>query len=263
MARLAALALAILTQGFAQQGPTVRIPSGPFEMGRSHELPDDHLKWFPQLLRDDRPVRTVTLGAFDIDMHEVTNREYAKFVEAGFARTPHYWPDGRFPEAQGDQPAANVTWDEADAYCRWTGRRLPTEAEWEKSCRGGLEAQKYPWGDEEASPEKAHYDSVQGPKAVCTYENNAYGLCDMAGNVWEWTADLYAKEYYADGPAEDPQGPPDGRYRVLRGGSWADVPKFLTCAHRSFSRPEERSPNIGFRCVRTVEESPQQAETAQ
>lgn len=257
MARLAALALGILALGQAQQEPMVRIPAGPFEMGRSHELPDDHLKWFPQLLRDDRPVRTVTLGAFDIDAHEVTNREYSQFVEAGLARKPHYWPRGRIPEGKADQPVANVTWDEAHAYCRWKGKRLPTEAEWEKACRGGLTAMKFPWGDEEADPERAHYDSVKGPKATCSYERNGYGLCDMAGNVWEWTADRYAKEYYAVGRSQDPQGPTDGRYRVLRGGSWADVPKFLTCAHRSFSRPEERSPNIGFRCARAAEWSDQ------
>lgn len=257
MARLAALALVILALGQAQQEPIVRIPAGPFEMGRSHELPDDHLKWFPQLLRDDRPVRTVTLGAFDIDAHEVTNREYSQFVEAGLARKPHYWPRGRIPEGKADQPVANVTWDEAHAYCRWKGKRLPTEAEWEKACRGGLTAMKFPWGDEEADPERAHYDSVKGPKAICSYERNGYGLCDMAGNVWEWTADRYAKEYYAVGHSQDPQGPNEGRYRVLRGGSWADVPKFLTCAHRSFSRPEERSPNIGFRCARSAEASHQ------
>lgn len=255
MARLATLALIILSQGHAQQEPTVRIPAGPFEMGRSHELPDDRLKWFPQLLRDDRPVRTVTLGAFDIDAHEVTNREYSEFVAAGLARKPHYWPRGRIPEGKADQPVANVTWDEAHAYCRWKGKRLPTEAEWEKACRGGLTAKKFPWGDEEADPERAHYDSVKGPIAICSYERNGYGLCDMAGNVWEWTADRYAKEYYAVGRPQDPQGPTEGRYRVLRGGSWADVPKFLTCAHRSFSRPEERSPNIGFRCARTAEGS--------
>lgn len=257
MARLAALALVILALGQAQQEPIVRIPAGPFEMGRSHELPDDHLKWFPQLLRDDRPVRTVTLGAFDIDAHEVTNREYSQFVEAGLARKPHYWPRGLIPEGKADQPVANVTWDEAHLYCRWKGKRLPTEAEWEKACRGGLTAMKFPWGDEEADPERAHYDSVKGPNAICSYERNGYGLCDMAGNVWEWTADRYAKEYYAVGRSQDPQGPTDGRYRVLRGGSWADVPKFLTCAHRSFSRPEERSPNIGFRCARTAEGSDQ------
>lgn len=221
-------------------------------MGRAHALPDDGLKWFPQLLRDDRPVREVTLGPYEIDEHEVTNREYARFVAAGLARRPHYWPDGRLPAGKTDEPVANVTWEEADAYCRWRGKRLPSEAEWEKACRGGLRSRKYPWGDEEADAARARFDSVKGPGKVCQYERNGYGLCDMAGNVWEWTADWYAKDYYRGAQARNPRGPATGRYKVLRGGSWADVPKFLTCAHRSFARLAERSPNLGFRCARTV-----------
>ena len=250
MARLWALALAAVLQLFAQQAEVARIPEGSFEMGRAHALPDDGLKWVPHLLRDDRPVRTVTLAAFDIDVHEVTNREFAEFVEASeHVKAPHYWPDGKPPPEKPDEPVANVTWDEAAAYCRWRGKRLPTEAEWEKACRGRLESQRYPWGDEEADETLAHFDSVRGPRAVCGYETNGYGLCDVAGNVWEWTADLYGRHYYRDGPSENPTGAREGRYRVLRGGSWSDVPKFLTCAHRSFARPEERSPNIGIRCA--------------
>ena len=251
MARLGALALLVFVPLIAQQGRMASVPAGSFQMGRSYELPDDGLKWVPHILRDDRPVHTVSLGAFEIDVHEVTNEEYAEFLTAGAGRIepPHYWPGGRPPDGKGEDPVANVTWEEADAYCRWRGKRLPSEAEWEKACRGGLEAKKYPWGDGEADETKAHFDSVRGPKSVCSYKKNGYGLCDMAGNVWEWTADLYAKDYYQHAPAENPTGAPDGSYRVLRGGSWADVSKFLTCAHRSFARPEERSPNIGFRCV--------------
>ena len=253
MARLGALALLVVAPLIAQQGAMSRVPAGSFEMGRSYKLPDDGLKWVPHILRDDRPVHTVSLGAFEVDIHEVTNREYAKFLgaAAGPFKAPHYWPGGQSPKGRGEDPVANVTWQEADAYCRWRGKRLPTEAEWEKACRGGLESQKYPWGDTDADESKAHFDSVKGPKGVCSYEKNGYGLCDMAGNVWEWTADKYSKDYYRDTPSDNPSGAPEGRYRVLRGGSWADVPKFLTCAQRSFARPEERSPNIGFRCVRT------------
>ena len=227
------------------------VPAGSFQMGRAYELADDGLKWVPHILRDDRPVHTVSLGAFEIDIHEVTNREYVEFLAAGVGRfePPHYWLGGRPPAGRGEDPVANVTWEEADAYCRWRGKRLPTEAEWEKACRGGLDSHKYPWGDGEADETKAHFDSVRGPKSICSYEKNGYGLCDMAGNVWEWTADIYAKDYYRHTPAENPAGASEGSYRVLRGGSWADVPKFLTCAHRSFARPEELSPNIGFRCV--------------
>lgn len=252
MARVCALALLAIAPMLAQKPETVLIPEGAFQMGRAHSLPDDGLKWVPHLLRDDRPVRTVVLDAFEIDEHEVTNREYAEFVESGEAvKAPFYWPGGAPPPGRSDDPVANVTWDEADAYCRWRGKRLPTEAEWEKACRGGLAEGKYPWGDEDAADALAHFDSVTGPTAVCTRKRNGYGLCDMAGNVWEWTADWYGRHYYRDGPSEHPAGPAEGRYRVLRGGSWADVPKFLTCAHRSYARPQERSPNLGIRCARS------------
>ena len=254
MVRLGALALLALLPLAAQQGDTVRVPAGSFEMGRAHELPDDGLKWVPHTLRDDRPVHTVSLAAFEIQVHEVTNKMYAEFIEEGGSpfKAPYYWPGGKPPNGKEDDPVANITWAEADAYCRWCGMRLPTEAEWERACRGGLESQKYPWGDADADETKAHFDSVKGPNKVCSYETNGYGLCDMAGNVWEWTADLYSRNYYRETPLENPTGATEGRYRVLRGGSWADVPKFLTCAHRSFSRPEERSPNMGFRCVRRI-----------
>lgn len=235
---------------FAQQTDMATIPSGPFERGRSHALPDDGLKWYPELLEDDRPVRSVALDAFAIDIHEATSAEYAEMVAAGKAEAPFYWPNGEPAPGKENEPVANVTWAEAAAYCAWRGKRLPSEAEWEKACRGGREKQKRPWGDEPASRERAHYDSVAGPAPVCGFDKNGYGLCDMAGNVWEWTADWYGKDYYADAPDANPTGPPTGEYRVLRGGSWADEAKFLTCAYRSYARPRERSPNIGFRCAR-------------
>ncbi len=251
MARLWTLALMALAPLLAQDRDLVLIPEGTFEMGRAHAHPDDGLKWFPHLLRDDRPVRTVAVRAFSIDRHEVTSREYALFVDGSDSvQAPYYWRDGRPPAGREDEPVANVTWDEADAYCRSRGMRLPTEAEWEKACRGGARAGKFPWGDSDPDETKAHFDSVQGPTRVCSYERTGYGLCDMAGNVWEWTADIYRRDYYRDAPTDNPTGPQQGRYRVLRGGSWSDVAKFLTCAHRSFARPQERSPNIGFRCVK-------------
>ncbi len=245
MGNRATLLLALtLSPAAAQQ-----IPAGPFDMGRLHSNPDDGLVWVPHILRDDRPVHTVTLDAFEIDVHEVTNRDYAKFVASGEVKPPYHWAAEQPPEDKLDDPVANVTWDEADAYCRWAGKRLPTEAEWEKACRGGSSCAKYPWGEAAADDTKAHYDSVRGPKPVCSYDKNPYGLCDMAGNVWEWTADWYDREYYQSSPAENPKGPETGRYRMIRGGSWSDVPKFLTCAIRSYARPAERSPNIGFRCA--------------
>ena len=228
---------------------TARIPAGEFQQGRSHALPDDGLKWFPELLKDDRPVHPVRLDAFEIDEHETTNAEYLEFVRETEAKPPFYWPEGKPLPGAERQPVANVTWDEASAYCAWRGKRLPTEAEWENACRGGAEGAKHPWGDDAATDQLAHFDSVQGPVDVCRYPKNAHGLCDMAGNVWEWTADWYEKDYYQSAPAENPKGPESGIYRVLRGGSWADEAKYLTCAYRSYARPRTRSPNSGFRCA--------------
>lgn len=112
-----------------------------------------------------------------------------------------------------------------------------------------MEKGKHPWGDEPVNRERTRFDGVAGPTRVCSFEKNGYGLCDMAGNVWEWTADWYGKDYYAEAPNANPRGPETGEYRALRGGSWADTAKYLTCAYRSYARPGERSPNIGFRCA--------------
>ena len=247
----ASLAAVLLSGGalFGQPSRMVEIPAGEFERGRSHSLPDDGLKWVPELVKDDRPVRTVRLDAFKLASHETTNAAFLEYVEAGQAEPPYYWIDGKPPEGQEQLPVVNVTWAEAAGYCAWRGARLPTEAEWERACRGGAEARKYPWGDAKLTNERARFDAVDGPVAVGSYEPNPYGLYDMAGNVWEWTADWYARRYYEEAPSENPPGPNAGEYRVLRGGSWADVAKHLTCAHRSYTRPIERSPNIGFRCA--------------
>ena len=231
------------------------IPGGEFLRGRTHKLPgaelQDGLKFFPAVLRDARPLRHLFLDPFHLDRHEVTNRQYADFLIATGRRAPHYWPDGKVAPGQQNQPVVNVTWEAAAAYCGWAGKRLPTEAEWERACRGGAESSDYPWGDHEPGKEDARFDTPDGPEEVCHFPPNAFDLCDMAGNVWEWTGDWYSREYYVRAPEKNPSGPSRGEYRVMRGGSWADAAKYLSCGHRSFARPAERSPNIGFRCVRS------------
>lgn len=248
---LALFALSITAWPLWPQEPAmVFIPGGEFLRGRSHALPDDGLKWWPEILSDDRPVRKIHVDPFYMDAYEVTNAEYARFVTATGHRAPYHWPNGKIPPGKEKHPVVNVSWEDAAAYARWAGKRLPTEAEWERACRGLAEGSKYPWGDAKPDRKKARFNAVDGPAAVGSCAANYFNLYDMAGNVWEWCADWYEKDYYAAAPEHNPPGPPSGRYRVLRGGSWADVEKYLTCAYRSWARPAERSPNIGFRCVK-------------
>ncbi len=194
-------------------------------------------------------MRRITVASFYLDEHEVTNKQYARFLRATSRKPPYNWVQGKMPEDRADFPVVDVSWDDAAAYCLWAGKRLPTEAEWERACRGLAEGSRYPWGDRAPTSEDARFDGIDGPCKVCRTRRNYFGLCDIVGNVWEWCADWYDREYYEQAPASDPQGPKHGLYRVLRGGSWADVPKYLTCAYRSWARPGERSPNIGFRCA--------------
>jgi formylglycine-generating enzyme required for sulfatase activity len=175
-------------------------------------------------------------------------------------------PDSKLPDAPGfnpnwskeDHPIVRVTWDEAKAYCEWAGGSLPAEAQWEYAARGGKDGLKYPWGDEIA-PEDANYSGSKwkGTSPVRSYPANAWGLYDMAGNVWEWASDWYDEDYYAslpsDKPMDDPRGPdsPTG-VRVLRGGSSFVDTRFLRAAYRYRNVPDFRKYNFGFRCVREV-----------
>jgi formylglycine-generating enzyme required for sulfatase activity len=239
-----------LSSALAAEPGMVFIPAGEFLRGRSHALPDDDQKWFPTLLKDDRPVRKLFINAFYLDEYEVTNDQYAAFVKASKHRTPYNWPRRQLPKDKGRLPVVDVSWDDAADYCRWAGKRLPTEAEWERACRGLVEGAIYPWGNGAPAKGDTRFDRLDGPGEVRRAKPNYFGLFDMAGNVWEWCADWYAIDYYQTAPERNPPGPQNGLYRVLRGGSWADEPKYLTCAYRSWARPAERSPNIGFRCAK-------------
>jgi len=146
-----------------------------------------------------------------------------------------------------------VSWDDGAAFCAWEGnKRLPTEAEWEHACRGVAEGQKYSWGNAPPTARLAVFGLDNGALDVGTKEKNYFGLYDMIGNVWEWTADWYGRTYYEVAPDKNPHGPSAGRYRVLRGGSWFDTPDtFLPCSYRSWARQSERSATIGFRCAKS------------
>ena len=227
----------------------VTIPAGEFTMGRTRETSDDKTNMRPMILRDDRPAHKVFLGGFSIDTHEVTHAQYEAFIKATGHRAPYHWLGGKLPEGKGQLPIYNVDWQDASAYCQWSGKRLPTEAEWEKAARGGLEAQDYPHGDKITLAE-ARYNMSDGPGPVGKFKPNAFGVFDMAGNISEWVNDWFDRTYYETGPAKNPIGPETGKYKIVRGGAWSDGPRRVTVFFRNWVRPNQTTPNIGFRCAK-------------
>ena len=233
---------------------------------------------------DERPVHRVHLSEFFVGRFAVTNDEYARFVRAtGYPApslrdlpliasggrdlifkelaAPYVWQDNNPPAGHGSHPVVLVSFDDAMAYCRWLseaiGRvaRLPTEAEWEKAARGGVEGRRYPWGDDiDASRanflEDPSAKRQRGTRSTGTYPPNAFGLCDVTGNVWEWVSDWYGGEYYGGGDMNDPRGPDTGSMRIVRGGSWVnDDVTMLRCAYRHKVPPDTYAYSIGFRVV--------------
>ena len=228
----------------------VLIPAGEFQMGSSMGDPDE------------KPVHAVHLDAFYIDKYEVTVAQYKQFISS----TGHPEPTKRWDDPQYNQPnypVVGVTWYDAMAYAEWAGKRLPTEAEWEKAARGGLAGKKYPWGN--ATPEddeqhRANYDFLGARDEKTTFPvgsfpPNGYGLHDMAGNAWEWCLDEYQQDFYASGPRENPlAGKMLANYkaitseRVIRGGSWENYDNLIRVSNRNREHPTQ-SYYLGFRCV--------------
>jgi len=243
--------------------PMVLIPAGEFEMGDHHG--EIHFTFDDASL----PVHNVYLDAFYIDKYEVTNARYLKFMEDTGYNAPKYWdnPDFNIPA----QPVVGVTWFDAQEYCKWAGKRLPTEAEWEKAARGGLIGKRYPWGDEEPDGTKCNFadkntdldwsnkyvdDGYQYTAQVGNYSPNGYGLYDIAGNVWEWCADWYDSNYYSYSPDKNPTGPASGEYRVARGGSWYNESSHLLTADRVYYVPDKTNQRVGIRCCISQSLSP-------
>ena len=230
----------------------VLIPAGSFTMGRTKLTDDDQTKMRPRVLLDDRPTHAVALDAFYLDAREVTHKEYAEFVAATGRRAPYHWQDGRVPAGLENIAVYNVSWDDANDYCEFRGGRLPTEAEWERGARGGLDSQSYPSGDK-IDAKGARFNVGGGPGEPGKFPPNAFGLFDMAGNMAEWTADWFEHGYYEKSPARNPSGPETGLYKVIRGGAWSDPATRITVFFRNWVRPTQRQPNIGFRCAKTSE----------
>ncbi len=220
----------------------VLIPAGEFSMGDHHDVGYTY----------EKPVHTVYLDAFYMDVYEVTNALYKKFMDATGHKAPGYWNDSKYNAP--DQPVVGVSWEDAKAYADWAGKRLPTEAEWEKAARGGLSGKKFPWGGDAPDGTQCNFadknvDDGYGYAApVGSYPPNDYGLYDMAGNVWEWCSDWYDSNYYTSSPKRNPTGPSSRSWRFLRGGSWAHNVYYLRCANRSGFNPSLTDYSLGFRC---------------
>jgi formylglycine-generating enzyme required for sulfatase activity len=229
----------------------VVVPAGEFLMGSD---PHKDRAAGPQEL----PQRCVYLDGFQIDRYEVSNVEYLRFVLGMGTGWPKFWRDRPFPEKSALHPVINVSWYEADAYCRWAGKRLPTEAEWEKAARG-MDGRIFPWGDEPAGWIKsniAHSGSKRGFKYpplanINRYDKGVspYGVYQMAGNVSEWVSDWFEPEYYRHSGELNPQGPTTGALKVFRGGSWNEDPEVARSAGRNAAPPDRRSYLTGFRCA--------------
>lgn len=235
--------LAALQEKTLTQVPltVVHLPGGSFERGC--------VKGDSWCSADEQPRRIIVLSPFWIGKTEVTVAQFRAFAEATGTAMPEQ------PSWSGDDyPVVNVTWDEAQAFCRWLSGRLPTEAEWEYAARGGVSGTRYPRGSE-ITREEANYDGLAGrdqfAKAapVGSFPANGFGLYDMLGNVWEWCLDWYQEDYYTQSPDRDPQGPEQGQKKVVRGGSFTSDPGRLRLSYRSSLKPSERWLFTGFRCV--------------
>ncbi len=228
----------------------VYVPAGTFWMGSREDDPDAD--------GDEYPQHEVYLDGFWIDQMEVTNRLYAGCVAERACNAPYpsashtrqtYYGDPQF----ADHPVINVSWNDAVDYCQWAGKRLLSEAEWEKAARG-TDARKYPWGNTPPDAALANYNQNEGDTVeVGRYPAGAspYGALDMAGNVYEWVADRYDAHYYDQSPRDNPAGPSSGTLRTVRSGAWLYVERRIRTTFRSERDPTTRDGTIGFRCAST------------
>ncbi|MCF8720124.1 formylglycine-generating enzyme family protein [Nitrospina gracilis] len=218
----------------------VYIPAGEFIMGSND-------RW-----DDESPEHIALTEAFYIDLYEVTNEKYREFVKATGHEAPFHWPDGNLPKGKEKHPVTYVNWHDADAYCKWKGKRLPTEQEWEKAARGE-DGNIYPWGNVWVLTKSNNpYKGSTGTEPVGSYPDgrSPYGLFDMSGNVWEWV-----DSYYLPHPGNPiPKAEYGREKRILKGGSWFDCLSYgcglsAPTFNRAFFNPEVRNNSFGFRCA--------------
>jgi len=221
----------------------ILIPAGEFNMGKNTSNPTD---WQPE--------HKVVIDSFYLDAYEVTNQQYAEFCRATKHALPEFWGMKEFkcsPEFP-DHPVVGVSWFDAESYAKWAGKRLPTEAEWEYACRGGLVDQNFHTGNQLDSTKANFAKKYKGTLRVGTFAPNAFGLYDMPGNVWEWTADNYADDYYQDSEPSNPKGPKNGRFKVIRGGSWHSGAMCVQNYFRNGLSPSWIDFGVGFRCAKSL-----------
>lgn len=225
-------------------GSMVVIPAGEFTMGSQDGD------------GDEQPAHKVSVDSFSIDVYEVTVGEYADFLRSGGGHLPPDW-NKMNQMAYQKRPVIGVDWADAVAFCKSVGKRLPTEAEWEKAARG-TDGRLYPWGNDPPTPLHANYakngsNDLETLAPVGSFENgkSPYGVYDMAGNVWEWISDWYDNNYYKNSPQQNPEGPSTGGFKVIRGGAWNSSARNLRSADRYWDPPSFRSLYFpGFRCAK-------------
>ncbi|MCL2219422.1 MAG: formylglycine-generating enzyme family protein [Chitinispirillia bacterium] len=232
---------------YAQDGLS-RVPAGTFSRGSNDGK------------EDERPVRSVQMSSFAMMAREVTEGQYRRCVDAGKCTPARYddggcmaWTGRGFQRVtvpahlRGDGlPVVCVTWQQARAYCASQGMRLPTEAQWEYAALGG-KAVRYSWGDARPDASRCAMGTI---KQAGSFAPNGYGLYDMTGNVWEWTADFYVADFYETSEQADPKGPGAGYYRVIRGGGWYSGPSEMRIQNRHWFAPAFAEVSVGFRCVK-------------
>ena len=225
----------------------------------------------------EKPRHEVTVGPFRIDRHEVTVTAYAAAVEAGVVPTPGCSPRTEWGQKlcnwgkadRQDHPVNGVSWEAANAYCHWKGKRLPTEAEFEMLLRQGDGAALYPWGDALPPPDRygnfadvnaprehaegpvlAGYDDGQALTApVASFAADTFGVHDVSGNIWEWCSDWFDPQYYGRSPATDPAGPDQGQRKILKGGNFFCIREELRISERHHKKPTDEAVYTGFRCA--------------